>query len=143
MATKKTNKAIKNALAAVAGGAGGALCGGLLVRAGVAPTTAAVGITVAGGAGALFLKGPAQVAALGAGAAGAGQLALAWLAKQDKPAAKNDQAQKKKRNELPEGKRNELPEDVVDAFEWARQRIALEDEGREMETEVIEVREAA
>jgi hypothetical protein len=78
--SSRRNTALKTAAAAAAGGAGGALIGGLLVRSGVNVKTAAVGVTVAGAVGAMTLNGNAKVAAYGAAAAGAGQLALGWLA---------------------------------------------------------------
>lgn len=72
----------KTALAFVAGGAGGALAGGLAVKAGVSPKTAAVGVTLLSGVGAFALAGTMRTVAGGAAAAGAGQIALAWLAQQ-------------------------------------------------------------
>lgn len=89
-------KAFKTAAAAVAGGAGGALIGGFAVRSGVDVRTAAVGITAAGAMGALTLSGAAKTAAYGVAAAGAGQLALGWLATY---AAKQDEDAAKKRSE--------------------------------------------
>lgn len=82
----------KTVLAAIAGGAGGALVGGVMVRAGVKPTTAAVMVTTAGAVGAAATKGPLRAAAFGCAAAGAGQLALGWLANRE--AKKEEEAVK-------------------------------------------------
>lgn len=125
MATKRrtkprTNPAFRNAAAALAGGAGGALIGGLLVRSGIAPTTAAIGISVAGAVGAVTTKGSTRLAAGGAAAAGAGQLALAWLAKQPVRAP----SLAKRNAELPAAAGG-----VMDAFDAARRQLALEDDG--------------
>lgn len=107
---------VKNGLYALLGGVGGAVVGGLLVRQGVTPTTAGVGVTVAGSVGTLTLNNPdkegltgPQVAALGTAAAGAGQLALVWIAnmatkkKAKELADKNKGKGKKKRPNLEQG----------------------------------------
>ncbi len=77
---RRGSTALKTALAGVAGGAAGALAGALMTRAGVSPKVSAAGITVAGAVGAMTLTGPARAACGGAAAAGAGQMALSWLA---------------------------------------------------------------
>ena len=94
------------------------MVGGLLVRAGVKPTTAAVGVTVAGAVAGSTLKGTMRLAAGGAAAAGAGQLALTWLASQQGA------------NALPEAKakRNLERVDVEEAFDRAREELAMLDE---------------
>lgn len=121
--SRAANPALKNAAAAVAGGAAGAMVGGLLVRAGVKPTTAAVGVTVGGAVAASTMKGMGRLAAGGAAAAGAGQLALAWLASQNKPKAEEPRA-------LPPAgeKRNAAPDDIESAFARAREQLDLEDQ---------------
>lgn len=94
---------VKTGLYALLGGVGGAAIGGLLVRQGVTPVTAGVGVTVAGSVATMTLNdadkegltGP-QVAALGTAAAGAGQLALVWIA---------NMATKKKQKQLADGKK--------------------------------------
>lgn len=121
--TGGNQQALKNAAAAVAGGAAGAMAGGLLVRAGVKPTTAAVGVTVAGAVAASTMKGMGRLAAGGAAAAGAGQLALAWLASQSKPKAQEPAALPP-----PAEKRNAAPDDIEVAFARAREQLDLEDE---------------
>lgn len=73
---------MENTLAAVLGGGGGALLGGLLVRWGVSPEMSALAMTVGGGVAAYTMSGTIRTAASGLAAAGAGQLALALLAKQ-------------------------------------------------------------
>lgn len=77
---------MKNGLAAVAGGAVGSVVGGLLVRSGVRPQTATIGMLAAGGVGAMTMKGAGRYASFGVAAAGAGQLALTALAKQEQKA---------------------------------------------------------
>ena len=116
----KNNQTLKMAGSAVLGGVAGSMVGGLLVRAGVKPTTAAVGVTVAGTVGASTMKGMGRLAAGGAAAAGAGQLALAWLSNQSKPKAPAPAAA------LPK-KRNAGP-DIESAFERAREQLAMEDD---------------
>jgi len=66
-------------LAAALGGLGGAVAGGLLVRMGVKPAVAAAGVAVVGGVGVATMDGHWRNAAVGVGALGFGQLALAWL----------------------------------------------------------------
>ena len=118
--TSARQKAFKNAAAAVVGGATGAMVGGLLVRAGVKPTTAAVGVTVAGAVAASTMKGMTRLAAGGAAAAGAGQLALTWLASQGETAAVKTAV-----------KRNLNSADVDAAFDRAREELSmLEDASR-------------
>lgn len=111
------------------GGAGGAVIGGLLVRSGISPTTAAVGVTVAGGVAAtMSKKGSAmRLATGGAAAAGAGQLALAWLASQ---ANKSDAAKPAQVTVKTSGaKRQALyGDDIEAAFDRAREQLAMEDE---------------
>ena len=127
--TTSGNQAIKNVGAAVLGGAGGAVIGGLLVRSGISPTTAAVGVTVAGGVAATMAKkGSAmRLATGGAAAAGAGQLALAWLASQ---ANKSDAAKPAQVTVKTSGtKRQALyGDDIEAAFDRAREQLAMEDE---------------
>lgn len=128
------NHGVKNVAAAVLGGAGGAVVGGLLVRSGVAPTTAAVGVTIAGGVAATMAKkGTAmRLATGGAAAAGAGQLALAWLANQ---ATKSDQPRQAKITvKTAGGKKRQAAyaHDVEAAFDRAREQLAMEDEAAAM-----------
>ena len=69
--------------AAVAGGAGGAALGGLLVNQKIlSPEAVGVGLMLGGGAAAYFADGTARVVGTSVAAAGAGQLALATMAKQ-------------------------------------------------------------
>jgi hypothetical protein len=117
--TSSREKAFKNAAAAVVGGATGAMVGGLLVRAGVKPTTAAVGVTVAGAVAASTMKGMTRLAAGGAAAAGAGQLALTWLASHSEKQAAAPA--------LP-AKRNLDQADVDAAFDRAREELSMLDE---------------
>ena len=108
-------------VAGVAGGALGALAGGMLVRWDINPTLAAVVMTVGGGVAAYTMGGKGRAAAAGLAAAGAGQLALAMLASSDK--AKVAEADKKPSNlALPPGA-------LESAFERANAQIArLEDD---------------
>ncbi len=108
------------------GGAGGAMVGGLLVRSGVTPTTAAVGVTVAGSVGAAMAKKgtPMRLASGGAAAAGAGQLALAWLASQGTKKTTTVSV----RPTHPKPKNAADPGDVEAAFERAREELAMQDE---------------
>ena len=116
---------LKAAGSAVLGGASGALVGGLLVRAGIQPTTAAVGVTVAGTVGASTLKGMGRMAAGGAAAAGAGQLALAWLAAQSQPKPGDKAAETTPK---PTGRNGGYPDDIEAAFARSREQLDLEDE---------------
>lgn len=103
----------KTTLAFVAGGAGGALAGGLAVKAGVSPKTAAVGVTLLGGVGAFALSGTVRTMAGGAAAAGAGQIALAWLAHHQQ-----------KQGEKAEAPRQGLqPGDIHQAFRDAKRDV--------------------
>lgn len=124
---KNNNQALKNVAAAVVGGAGGAVVGGMLVRSGVSPTTAAVGVTVAGGVAATMAKrGSAmRLATGGAAAAGAGQLALAWLASQanrDQPKQAQVTVKTTKKRQAANG------HDIEAAFDRAREQLAMEEE---------------
>ena len=128
----RNNTALKNAAAAVVGGATGAMVGGLLVRSGVKPVTAAVGVTVAGGVAAATMKGMTRLAAGGAAAAGAGQLALGWLASQSQSKAPTAAATPA----LPAPRRRNLDDaDVEAAFERAREEIAMLDQANAYETD--------
>ncbi len=72
----------KTIAAAVAGGAGGAALGGLLVNQKIlSPEAVGVGLMLGGGAAAYFADGTARVVGTSIAAAGAGQLALATMAK--------------------------------------------------------------
>jgi hypothetical protein len=118
------NVAMKQTMAALAGGAGGALIGGLAVRAGIRPETAALGLMVGGGVAALTASGLTRYAAGGVAAAGAGQVALAWLAKrpteQQKLASSADAD--KPRQGLGDGS-----DAVLEAFNAARNELDDED----------------
>lgn len=116
----------KDVAAFVLGGATGAMVGGMLVRSGVKPTTAAVGVTVAGAAAALGLRKGAQLAAGGAAAAGAGQLALTWLASQADKSGEQSAKVIVKKNGAKQPRQG-LP-DIDAAFDRAREQIAMEDE---------------
>lgn len=121
---------MENTLAAVLGGGGGALLGGLLVRWGVSPEMSALAMTVGGGVGAYTMSGTMRTAASGLAAAGAGQLALALLAKEatkeaDKVAATPATAGKPANALLPPGA-------VYEAFQRAR-AIELDDDDYEEE----------
>ena len=127
--TNNNNQAVKNVAAAVLGGAGGAVVGGLLVRSGVSPTTAAVGVTVAGGVAATMAKkgSAVRLATGGAVAAGAGQLALAWLATQAN-GSQPKQAQVTVKTSGTKKRQAANGHDVQAAFERAREQLAMEDE---------------
>lgn len=137
-APSKNNAALKGGLAALIGGAGGALAGGLLVKAGIKPTTAAVGITVAGAVGTFTLDGTARAVSAGVASSGAGQLALGWLAtvRNEMPMVIPGQA-------LPAAQdfaRNEPPPaldiiDIDDAFAQARNQFHEYDDDDEEEEE--------
>lgn len=79
-APRRTNPMVKNMAGLVVGGASGALVGGLLVQAGVAPTQAALGVTALGTVGTFTTTGVTKWVSGGMAATGAGQLALTWLA---------------------------------------------------------------
>ena len=112
---------MENTLAAVLGGGGGALLGGLLVRWGVSPEMSALAMTVGGGVGAYTMSGTMRTAASGLAAAGAGQLALALLAKEaTKEAEKAPVAVKPANAMLPPGA-------VYEAFQRAR-AVELEED---------------
>jgi len=103
------------------------MAGGLLVRSGVSPTTAAVGVTVAGAGASLGLRKSAQLAAGGAAAAGAGQLAAVWLNKQ---AQKNQTKQPKivvKKNGV-QPRQDAFGDDIHAAFDRAREELSMHDE---------------
>ena len=69
--------------AAIAGGAGGAMIGGLVVNQKIlSPEAVGLGLALGGGATAYLAGGTARIVALGAASAGAGQFALAFIAKQ-------------------------------------------------------------
>ena len=70
--TSRRQVALKNAAAAVVGGAAGALVGGLMVRSGIKPSTAAVGVTVAGGVAAATMKGTEPAGGRWCGGSGRG-----------------------------------------------------------------------
>lgn len=74
--------AMRQTLAALAGGAAGALAGGLAIRAGLKTDTVALGLVLGGGVAAITATGLTRYAAGGVAAAGAGQVALLWLEKQ-------------------------------------------------------------
>ncbi len=81
---------MKTTFAALAGGGGGALLGGLLANRGWNPEMVALAMTVGGGVGAYTLGGNWRIAANGLAAAGAGQLALALLARQAEKDARSE-----------------------------------------------------
>jgi len=119
---------MENTLAAVLGGGGGALLGGLLVRWGVTPEMSALAMTVGGGVAAYTMNGTMRTAASGLAAAGAGQLALALLAKEASKEADKVAA-------VPAGKpANAMlpPGAVYEAFQRAR-AVELDDDGYEEE----------
>lgn len=122
---KKSNAALKNGVAALVGGAGGALAGGLLVKAGVKPTTAAVGVTVAGAVGTITLTGTSRAVSAGIASAGAGQLALGWLA-----TVRNAHPEQAFPQQLPSASEIEQLDvlDVDDMFRQARNEFQYDDE---------------
>ena len=121
-----------NMLAGVLGGGLGALAGGLLVRWDVNPTLAAVVMTVGGGVAAYTMDGKARAAAAGLAAAGAGQLALAMLAKSGEK--KPDQVAEKKPANLA------LPPGALEsAFERAQDRLAQLEDDEARYADVIDV----
>jgi hypothetical protein len=123
-----------NMLAGVLGGGIGALAGGLLVRWDVNPTLAAVVMTVGGGVAAYTMDGKARAAAAGLAAAGAGQLALAMLAK----------SSEKKPDQLAEGEKKPanlaLPPGALEsAFERAQDSLARLEDDEARYRDVIDV----
>jgi hypothetical protein len=79
--------------AAIAGGAGGAVIGGLVVNQKIlSPEAVGLGLALGGGATAYLADGVTRVVAMGAASAGAGQLALALMAKQAVKSAANHNA---------------------------------------------------
>ncbi len=79
--------------AAIAGGAGGAVIGGLVVNQKIlSPEAVGLGLALGGGATAYLADGVTRVVAMGAASAGAGQLALALMAKQAVKSAANHPA---------------------------------------------------
>jgi hypothetical protein len=136
---------LNTTLASIIGGGGGALLGGVAANRGWDPAMVALAMTVGGGVGAYTLDGNLRVAANGLAAAGAGQLALALLAKSaepkeedstaKKPAKKNSasaQPQPANAGGLPAGS-------IESAFERARHRLAVEDDDRDRYFDVIDV----
>lgn len=115
---------VKNGAAAVAGGALGSLLGGLLVRSGINPRTATIGMVGLGAVGALTTTGTTRYASFGVAAAGAGQLSLSLLADQ--------QAKASERNALPVERNNRL----LDAYEDARRAMTEDEEEDEIEFEM-------
>jgi len=143
--TKAPPPDLNTTLASVIGGGGGALLGGVAANRGWDPAMVALAMTVGGGVGAYTLDGNLRVAANGLAAAGAGQLALALLAKSadtkdeaagtSKPAKKNSvstQPQPANAGGLPAGS-------IESAFERARHRLAVEDDDRDRYIDVIDV----
>src|SRR5688572_15928938 len=125
-----------NMVAGVIGGGLGALAGGLLVRWDVNPTLAAVVMTVGGGVAAYTMDGKARAAAAGLAAAGAGQLALAMLAK----------SSEKKPEQLAEGEKKPrdlaLPPGALEsAFERAQNHLARLEDDEARYADVIDVDE--
>ena len=120
---KTTNVALKNAAAAIAGGVGGSVVlGAMLVRSGASPVATSIGVMVGGGVGAATMKGMPQFASGGAAAAGAGQLALAWLAKREEASPTATGFPLPRQAMLDQG-------DSIDvAFEKARRQLALDDD---------------
>jgi|GEM_PF-4446149 len=92
-----------------------------MVRSGIAPTTAAIGLTAAGTAAAAATEGMTRLAAGGAAAAGAGQLALSWFATQTPPTVAALPAKGVT-------KRNASAADIEQAFLRAREQLAMEEE---------------
>jgi hypothetical protein len=119
-------------LAGIAGGLGTAGIGYLMVRAGMSPMTAAVGLTAAGGVAAMTTEGNLQAAAIGSAGMGTGQLALALIAGQaGKLAKKTEVAEatpKQERDDAYAG-------DIESAFARAREKLEREDEALDDEYE--------
>ena len=83
--------------AAIAGGAGGAALGGLIVNQKIlSPEAVGLGLMLGGGATAYYGDGTTRIVGTSLAAAGAGQLALALMAKQAVKSAANQ-------NQLPAG----------------------------------------
>lgn len=109
---RSSHASVKNTVAAVVGGAAGSVVGGLLVRVGMSPQAAAIGVTAVGSVGAIALSGPARSAMIGVAAAGAGQVVLVWMASRQ-PAA------------TPEAPKRQGYDKVVNrAFHAARRQMA-------------------
>lgn len=120
---------MENTLAAVLGGGGGALLGGLMVRWGVSPEMSALAMTVGGGVAAYTMSGTMRTAASGLAAAGAGQLALALLAKE---ASKEAEKVGAGPAPLPKPANAMLPPGAVyEAFQRARNAEAEEEDEHE------------
>jgi hypothetical protein len=82
-----------SSVAAACGGGGGALLGGILASQDIfKPETTGLLMSVAGTVGGVFAEGHTRTAMHGLAGAGAGQVALAYMATKATP--KNDQAQK-------------------------------------------------
>lgn len=77
-------------LAAVLGGVAGVVGTQLLQRVGVKPEVAALGVAVVGAVGVAATNGRVRQFAVGAAAAGTGQLAQRWFAALDRRLARND-----------------------------------------------------
>jgi hypothetical protein len=133
-----------NTLSSVMGGGGGALLGGFLASQGWDPAMVALAMTVGGGVGAYTLDGNMRIAANGIAAAGAGQLALALLAK---TAEKNEARDDTRPATKPNGVSAKaapanavLPPGAIEAaFERARSRLAMEHDDVARYTDVIDV----
>jgi hypothetical protein len=83
----------KTVAAAIAGGAGGAALGGLVVNQKIlSPEAVGLGLMLGGGATAFYADGTARVVGTSVAAAGAGQLALALMARQAVKSAANQTA---------------------------------------------------
>lgn len=83
----------KTVAAAIAGGAGGAALGGLVVNQKIlSPEAVGLGLMLGGGATAFYADGTARVVGTSVAAAGAGQLALALMARQAVKSAANQNA---------------------------------------------------
>src|SRR6185436_10895892 len=80
----------KTVAAAIAGGAGGATLGGLIVNQKIlSPEAVGLGLMLGGGATAFYADGTTRVVGTSLAAAGAGQLALALMARQAVKSAAN------------------------------------------------------
>lgn len=142
--TKKTTKrrsgsaagaAFKAAAASVVGGALGAVAGHLLRDFKVKPTTVGLGLTAAGGVGAVVLKGTARWFSAGVATSGASQWTTEWakegLKRKGLPPDSGIQVYPLHRN-LPPGPppdalpivRNVRNSDILEAFEEAERELA-------------------
>lgn len=121
--------AMEEVAALLIGGVAGSMAGALLVRAGVEPEHAAAAVAIGGAGVALAGSGATRVGAAGAAAAGVGQLALAFLQREEELRQRNagpiEEAPRKR-------VRLAFRPSIGRMFERAREQIDMEDEAAAM-----------